>query len=111
MLDSTRPTPGVRHAGGTKVTREADLIKTLKLHEILEQLVNHEPVPDADVTTAEDTIRLMYQQAAEYGFTKADVLRAVLRPIMENKRGCDCPTCKVRRGELIEQEPNWEAFG
>ena len=85
-------------------------VETHTLRSTLKRIVNQEPVSDPDVKSANEEIQVRYQEAGEYGFTKADVLRAMLWPIFEIKRGCDCPTCKARRGEPIQQIPNRETL-
>ena len=71
------------------------------------RFVRDEPAPYGDLQAANDTIQTIRQVAAQYGLTEADVVRAILRPALEKKRGCDCPTCKARRsvvdGEKSEQ--------
>ena len=49
---------------------------------------------------ARDRLETMCQEAVGYGLTTADVVRAVLRSVMERKRGCGCVTCKARRSEV-----------
>jgi len=44
------------------------------------------------------------KEAAEYGFSDAEVVRAVLKPIFKRTKGCDCYTCKARRIEYGENE-------
>ena len=44
------------------------------------------PVPEEAVQSARDTIRVMCQEAAKYGLTEADVVKAILRPALENSR-------------------------
>jgi hypothetical protein len=63
------------------------------------------PVPEEAAQDARDTMQVMYQEAAKYGLTRADVVRAILRPALENRKSCNCPTCKSRRDRLGQDEP------
>ena len=54
------------------------------------------PVPDAVVHPAQDTVRAMCYRASEYGLSTAEVLKAVLRPAVVKRRGCQCATCAAR---------------
>jgi hypothetical protein len=58
------------------------------------------PLPEEAAQEARDTIQAMYEEAAKYGLTRADVVRAILRPALENRKNCNCPTCKSRRNRL-----------
>ncbi len=68
----------------------------------IKQLVHGQPVPDEVIQLAHDTVQSMLEEASGYGFTEADVIRAVLLPSFERHRGCECPTCKARRVEAEE---------
>ncbi len=58
------------------------------------------PTPNDLVQAARESLQVMSQEAAEYGLTTADMVRALLRPVFEGMRSCDCPLCKARRDEL-----------
>ena len=58
------------------------------------------PTPNDLMQVARKSFQGMCQEAAEYGLTTADMVRALLRPVFEETRGCDCPICKARRDEL-----------
>ena len=70
----------------------------------IKQLVHGQPVPDEVIQLAHDTVQCMRQEASGYGFTEADVIRAVLLPSLERHRGCECQTCKARRVEAEEDQ-------
>ncbi len=70
----------------------------------IKQVVHGQPVPDEVIQLARDTVQSMRQEASGYGFTEADVIRAVLLPSFERHRGCECPTCKARRVEAEEDQ-------
>ncbi len=60
-------------------------------------LMRGEPTSFESVETAREAVQGMYDQAAAHGLTVAEVVRAVLTPVFDGRRGCDCPTCKTRR--------------
>ena len=64
--------------------------------------VREEPTRNDLIHAARESLQVMCQEAAEYGLTTADVVKALLRPVFEKRRSCDCPTCKNRRDELEE---------
>ena len=62
-------------------------------------------VPGAVEEAASEALRSLRGEVVGYGFSEADVIRAILRPAFERKRGCDCPSCASRRdGQLAKQE-------
>ncbi len=63
------------------------------------------PAPDDAFQVARDTVQTMCQEAARYGLTTADVVRAILRPVFERTPNCNCPTCRARRSEVDSQKP------
>ena len=75
---------------------KAQLMEISEARAVIKQVMHEQPVPDRVIRLASDTIHTMFQAATEYGLTQADVIRAVLYPSFERKRGCDCPTCKAR---------------
>ena len=77
-----------------------ELMEVSEVRGIVARFVRDEPATYGDLQVAKDTIETMRQEAAEYGLTAADVVRAILGPVFEKKRGCDCPTCKGRRSEV-----------
>jgi len=68
------------------------LMEMSEFRGIVARFVRDEPAPYSDLQVANETIQTMCQEAAEYGLTAVDVVRAILRPVFEKKRGCDCPT-------------------
>ena len=59
------------------------------------------PTPNDLTQAARESLQVMCQEAEEYGLTTADVVRALLRPVFEERRSCDCQLCKARRDEDI----------
>ena len=57
------------------------------------------PVPDAVVHAAQDTVKAMCHKASEHGLSTAEVLKAVLRPAVVKRPGCECATCAARRNK------------
>ena len=80
------------------------LMEFSEVRAIIAQVVGQQPVPQDAQQTARGIVQAMCQEAAQYGLTKADVIRAAFRTVFEPQRGCDCPTCKVRRNELGQEE-------
>ena len=76
---------------------QAKLMDISQVRTTVSHMVRKQPISHDDVQNARRTLQVLCQEAAEYGLTTADVIRAVLRPGLEKKRGCDCPTCKARR--------------
>ena|ERR687892_418002 len=64
-------------------------------------------VPEEAAQSARDTIQIMCQEAAKFGLSKADVVRAIFRPALENRKNCNCPNCKSRRSRLGQDEPQY----
>ena len=62
-------------------------------------LMRGEPISLESVDTAREAVQGMCEQAAAHGLTVAEVVRAVLIPLFDGRRGCDCPTCRARRDE------------
>ena len=81
-------------------------IQPLKFSEVrtlVARAVREEPTPNSLIQAAHESLQVMYQEAAVYGLTTADVVGALLRPVFEKWRGCDCPPCKANRNELEEE--------
>jgi len=77
--------------------QQAQLMEISEVRGIFAQVVCEQPVPHDVIQAARGTLQAMCQEAARYGLTTADMVRAVLQPVFEKKRGCDCPTCKAQR--------------
>jgi len=81
----------------------AELREISEVHSIASRVVREQPTSNNLAQGAGGTLQIICQEAAEYELTTADVLKAVLHPVFEKSRGCDCPTCKVRRNVLDEE--------
>jgi hypothetical protein len=87
---------------------QIQMIQMKEISEVRNMVVQaawERPVPEEAAQNARDTMQIMYQEAAKYGLTRADVVRAILRPALENRKSCNCPTCKSRRSRLGQDEP------
>ena len=73
------------------------------VRDLVAQDVRGEPIPDFAALVARDALGTMFRAAAAHGLTAADVVRSVLRPVFERRRGCDCPTCAARRADAASQ--------
>ena len=90
------------------MTRKIELMEISELRGLLAyacEVSGDGPAPNDAVQVAHDTVQTMCQEAARYGLTTADVVRAILRPVFERKRSCECPGCKSRRSEADSQKP------
>ena len=66
--------------------------------------VSDEPISTEVISSARKILDTRRQEAAEYGLTDADVIRALLRPVFRRKKGCDCYTCKARREDTKKNQ-------
>ena len=80
------------------------LMEISEVRAVIKQFVHGQPVPDRVIQLARDTVQTMCREAIGYGLTQADLIRAVLSPSFERKRGCDCATCKARRYQAEEDQ-------
>ena len=83
--------------------RQTELIQVSDVRGIVSHLVAEEPVSQAVVERARDTVQALLQQGAENGLTPAEIIGAVLAPVFAKRRGCDCPTCEARRNVTFER--------
>ncbi len=76
-----------------------------QVRRIFKRVIREEPTPMDVVQAARESVQTMCQEAAQHGLTTADVLKTVLHPVFEKRRGCDCSGCKVRRDDPAEEQP------
>ena len=81
------------------------LLEVSDVRGIVALMVIDEPIAPIVVDVARDTLEAMLEEAAKYGLTDADVIRAVLQPVFQKKRGCECHSCRSRRAEAS----GWES--
>lgn len=74
-----------------------------ELRNVAALVMSGEPVDQELVQSAQGDFQAICQEAGEYGLTKAEVIRAVLIPVFEEKPGCECSTCEFRRNELSQE--------
>ena len=84
---------GRRHV----MTRQSRLMKPSSSRAIVGQVVLEDAVSQDLVEAARNTVEAMFQEAAIYGLTTAEMAKAVFQPAFGKRRGCDCPTCDARR--------------
>ena len=82
---------------------QIQLFKFSEVRAVAARAVREEPTPNDLIQAARESLQVMCQEAAVYGLTTADVVGALLRPVFEKRRSCDCPTCKAHREELEEE--------
>ena len=83
--------------------RHTELMEISEVRAIFTRIVREQPTPNDQIQAARETLQLICQEAAEYGLTTADVVKALLRPALEKRRTCACPTCKGHRNELDKE--------
>ena len=66
--------------------RHTALMEFSEIRAIFARVVREQPTPSDQIQAARETLQLMCQEAAEYGLTTADVVRALLRPALEKRR-------------------------
>jgi hypothetical protein len=81
---------------------QVELDESARLHEIVALMSKNELVSTVVTDTVRGMLESMFKEAAEYGFTEADVVRAVLRPVFQRKAGCNCYVCAARRTQPDE---------
>ena len=78
-------------------------LKFSEVRAIAARAVRQWPTPDDLIQAASKSLQVMCQEAEVYGLTTADVVGALFRPVFEERRNCDCPTCQAHRDELEEE--------
>ena len=89
------------------MTDITELLEVSDLRGIAALMVIDEPVSPIVIEVVRETLEAMLKEAAEHGFTEADVTRAILTPVFQRKAGCDCHSCRTRRsnaGDDIEEK-------
>jgi hypothetical protein len=72
-----------------EVMNQIQMIQTKEVSEVRDlviQAFRERPVPEEAAQSACNTIQVMCQEAAKFGLTSADVVKAILRPALENSR-------------------------
>ena len=78
-------------------------MKICELRIMVSRAVREEPTPSDLIQAARESLQVMCREAALYGLTTADVVRALFRPVFEERRCCDCQTCETHQLELEEE--------
>ncbi len=84
------------------MTQQIEPNEVSELRHVVAQTIGEEAVSSEVAESARYHLDEIRREAAEYGFSDADVIRAVLRPLFRRTKGCDCYTCSARRGEMGE---------
>jgi len=74
-----------------------ELMGTSQVASTAARVIRGEATDPALVQAARDAIQAMFRESEVYGIAPADVIRAVLLPVLENQRGCGCHSCKTRQ--------------
>ena len=80
-----------------------ELMQFSEVRAIAARAVRRESTPNDLMQAARESLQVMCQEAEVCGLTTADVVGALLRPVFQKRRSCDCPTCKANRDELEEE--------
>ena len=83
---------------------QTELMELHEVPEVAARFVRQEPIPDDSEQAAPNTCQNMCETATGYGPAAADVIRALLRPVLLPARGCDCWECKSGQGERNEEQ-------
>ena len=87
---------------------QTEMMDISEVRRIVKRVVREEPTPLDVVEDARDAVQTMCEESAQYGLTPADIVKGVLRPVfevVERKRVCNCPTCRTRRNDSVEEQP------
>ena len=61
-----------------------------KIRDLIIQVAREQQVPEDAAEGARGTIRTICKEASQHGLTTAEVVRAIFRPVLENRsRGCN----------------------
>ncbi len=83
---------------------ETNLMEISELRAIAARIVRDQETSPDVVQMASGAIQARCQAAEEFGLAPADVVKAVLQPVFERRKGCDCSTCQYRQSELEEEK-------
>ena len=86
------------------MVRQINPMEIAEVRETAAQFVGDEPTPIGSVQSARHAVQTMCEEAAGYGLTTVDVIRAILTPAFETRRGCDCSVCRDRRNEVTQRK-------
>ncbi len=87
---------------------QTEMMDISEVRRVVKRVIREEPTPTDVVRAARDAVQTMCDEAAQYGLTPADIVKGVLHPVFEayeKKRVCNCPTCRARRNDSVEEQP------
>lgn len=64
---------------------------------LIRDVIENREVPEADSELAQNRIKAMLIEAAEYGFSEADFFKAILTPVWAPEPECGCHSCVLHR--------------
>ena len=88
------------------MAQRSEIMEVADVRGLVNRLIQEQPASIAAIEAARSSMQQIFEQAAEHGLTAAEVVKAVLQPAFERKRGCDCPSCNTRRAGSMES-PVW----
>ncbi len=80
------------------MARKKTSLKVGELRQVAAETIADAASSHHIVDSARHELTKMREEAAEFGFSDADVIRAVMTPLFKKAKGCECYSCKSRRG-------------
>lgn len=71
----------------------------IEIRDVAKKFASNGKVPTSAADSARYLLKSIREEALEHGFTEADVIRAVLRTVFKQEKGCDCYSCAARRAK------------
>ena len=81
------------------MARKKTSIKVGELRKVAAETIADAASSHHIVDSARHELTKMREEAAEFGFSDADVIRAVMNPRFKKAKGCECFSCKSRRND------------
>ena len=79
------------------MARKKTSLKVGELRQVAAETIADPASSHHIVDSARHELTKMREEAAEFGFSDADVIRAVMTPLFKKAKGCECFSCKSRR--------------
>ncbi len=79
------------------MARKKTSLKVGELRQVAAETIADAASSHHIVDSARHELTKMREEAAEFGFSDADVIRAVMTPLFKKAKGCECYSCKSRR--------------
>ena len=63
---------------------------------VLRHLIEDRPVSEDELELARHKMQCVLLEAQEFGFSEADVVKAILGPALIPEPECGCPGCRIK---------------